>query len=49
VPPEGAQKIASRITGTRIHFVPELGHLAHEEAPARFAELIFDISENIRR
>ncbi len=49
VPPEGAQKIASRITDTRIHFVPELGHLAHEEAPARFAELIFDISENIRR
>ncbi|WP_363345496.1 alpha/beta fold hydrolase BchO [Methylocystis echinoides] len=46
VPPEGARKIAARLTNAHLHSVQGLGHLAHEEAPSRFAQLVFDIAES---
>jgi magnesium chelatase accessory protein len=49
VPPEGANKTAARVANAQLLFLPELGHLAHEEAPARFAELIFNIAQNACR
>lgn len=45
VPPRGARQLAARLPRARVHSVPELGHLAHEEAPDLFAGLIFDIAE----
>jgi magnesium chelatase accessory protein len=48
VPPEGAKKTATRVADAQILFLPELGHLAHEEAPERFADLIFNISQNAK-
>lgn len=45
VPPEGARKLAARLPAARVHSVPALGHLAHEEAPALFARLIFDLAD----
>lgn len=40
VRPEGARQIAGRCAAAVLHAWPALGHLAHEEAPARAAELI---------
>lgn len=42
VPPDGACKLAARLSCARLHALPRLGHLAHEEDPALFARLIFD-------
>lgn len=44
VPACGAQKLAARLPRARLHSVPGLGHLAHEEAPAFFAKLIAKIA-----
>ena len=43
VPPRGARKLAAGMTNARVHAVPRLGHLAHEEAPQQIARLIFDL------
>jgi magnesium chelatase accessory protein len=40
VPPQQAQQLAARVPGARVHLLPALGHLAHEEAPAVVAALI---------
>jgi magnesium chelatase accessory protein len=44
VPPRGARRLASQLPQAHVHAVPDLGHLAHEEAPSLFATLIFDIA-----
>lgn len=44
VPPDGARRLATRLPNARIHSIPALGHLAHEEEPARFAQLIVDLA-----
>ena len=41
VPPSQARQVAARIPGSEIVVLPGLGHLAHEEEPARVATLIF--------
>lgn len=46
VPPGGARRLAAQLPQSQVHSVPGLGHLAHEEAPALFARLIFDLAEN---
>jgi magnesium chelatase accessory protein len=43
VPPAGARKLAAQLPGAQLQCVPDLGHLAHEEAPALFARLIADL------
>lgn len=44
VPPSQALQVAARTGGTTVHRLPGLGHLAHEEAPQRVAELICSIA-----
>jgi magnesium chelatase accessory protein len=48
VPPETSRTVARRLTqlGTPVehHGLPGLGHLAHEEAPERHAEMILDFA-----
>lgn len=46
VPPGGARRLAAQLAQMHVHSVPDLGHLAHEEAPALFARLIFDLAED---
>ena len=40
VPPSEGQRLAGLIPGARLLTLPGLGHLAHEEQPARIAELV---------
>jgi magnesium chelatase accessory protein len=40
IPPEGAAKVAAMVPGATVASLPGLGHLAHEEDPARTADLI---------
>lgn len=40
VPPHQAVELASRVPGARLHLLPGLGHLAHEEAPGAVAGLV---------
>ncbi len=40
VPPAQARTLAARVPGTRLHELPGLGHLAHEEAPEAVAALV---------
>lgn len=47
VPPIAARKLAARLTKARVHAVPRLGHLAHEEAPQQIAQLLFDLIGNV--
>jgi len=51
VPPDTSRKVAQRLAaqGTRAvhHGLPGLGHLAHEEAPDRHAEMIVDFARDI--
>jgi len=47
VPPQGARRLAQRLADARVHAVPRLGHLAHEEAPQHIARLVFDLVENV--
>jgi magnesium chelatase accessory protein len=42
VPPGQAQRVKTRLPGTAVVELPGLGHLAHEEAPARVAALLRD-------
>jgi magnesium chelatase accessory protein len=40
VPPDSGRKVARRMPAARFEMLPDLGHLAHEEAPERAAALI---------
>jgi magnesium chelatase accessory protein len=40
IAPDGAAKVAAMVPGATVATLPGLGHLAHEEDPARTAELI---------
>ncbi len=40
IPPEAARRLAATLPGARLVLLPGLGHLAHEEDPARIAGLI---------
>jgi magnesium chelatase accessory protein len=40
VPPRVAAETAAKVASATVIRVPRLGHLAHEEAPETFAELI---------
>lgn len=40
VSPGDADTIAARVDGTRVSVLPGLGHLAHEEAPQKVADLL---------
>jgi magnesium chelatase accessory protein len=40
VPPQQAERLGAQLERATLVRVPRLGHLAHEEAPSRFAELI---------
>jgi magnesium chelatase accessory protein len=42
VPPSQAPEMARRMPSARVIRIPRLGHLAHEEAPARVADAIFE-------
>ncbi|WP_424360949.1 alpha/beta fold hydrolase BchO [Methylocystis parvus] len=44
VPSDGARRLATRLHDARVHSIPRLGHLAHEEDPALFAQLIFGLA-----
>lgn len=46
VPPQEAIEIARRIDLVTVHQIPALGHLMHEEDPARFAEAIRDLAKS---
>lgn len=48
VPPSQAALVAARTDGTTLHRLSGLGHLAHEEAPQRVAELILSIASAAR-
>ena len=41
IPVSAARTVEALVPGARVILVPALGHLAHEEAPAAFADLIF--------
>ena len=43
VPPTQALRIKDRLPGARLISVPGLGHLAHEESPAQFAQILAEI------
>lgn len=45
VRPQSAHKIAKRVPASRVYELGDLGHLAHEEAPAPHARLIIDLFE----
>lgn len=40
VPPQQAAQLAACVPGARVHRLPGLGHLAHEESPAAVAALV---------
>lgn len=44
IPPEQAERVRARLPSARIVPLPHLGHLAHEEAPDRAADLILSVA-----
>jgi magnesium chelatase accessory protein len=44
IPPATSRTVAARLPAAATHFLPGLGHLAHEEAPADHAALILDFA-----
>jgi magnesium chelatase accessory protein len=44
IPPATSSTVAARLPDATTHFVPRLGHLAHEEAPDVHAGLILDFA-----
>jgi len=48
VPPSQAHTLASKVAGARVHTLPGLGHLAHEEAPAQVVALIDALWAQVR-
>jgi magnesium chelatase accessory protein len=49
VPPSQALQVAARTSGTTVHRLTGLGHLAHEEAPQRVAEMICSIAADVSK
>ena len=47
VPPAQSNKVARRVRGARVHTMPGLGHLAHEEDPAGTAALIGSFASEV--
>ncbi len=47
IPPADAARVAARVPGARVVTWPRLGHLAHEEAPARAVALILDFAREL--
>lgn len=45
IPPADAQRVQALLPATQLHRLPGLGHLAHEEAPARVAALLLALAE----
>jgi magnesium chelatase accessory protein len=43
VPPSQAERVGKIVPGSKIFTVPGLGHLAHEENPGRFVQLLDDV------
>jgi len=43
VPPAQAERVRALVPGARVRHLAGLGHLAHEEAPARLAALLLDV------
>ncbi len=46
VPPAQSFELNRRLPNSKLHRVPGLGHLGHEEDPTRFAELLMQIASN---
>jgi magnesium chelatase accessory protein len=44
IPPSDAVRVQTLVPAAKVLLLPGLGHLAHEEAPAKIAELIEDIA-----
>lgn len=44
IPPADAARVQALLPGTALHRLPALGHLAHEEAPARVAALLLALA-----
>jgi magnesium chelatase accessory protein len=44
IPASTSRTVADRLPDGRLHILPDLGHLAHEEAPAAHAGLIVDFA-----
>jgi magnesium chelatase accessory protein len=44
IPPATSRTVAARLPAATTHFLPDLGHLAHEEAPEIHAGLILDFA-----
>lgn len=44
IPPETSRTVATRLPAATTHLLPNLGHLAHEEAPDVHAALILDFA-----
>lgn len=44
IPPATSRSVAARLPAGTTHFLPDLGHLAHEEAPGLYAGLILDFA-----
>ena len=42
MPPPNGQRFARDIAGSRLVVFPELGHVPHEEDPARTVEVVKD-------
>jgi len=47
VPPDQAVRIQQRLAASTVHCLPRLGHLAHEEAPAKIAELVLAAAQAV--
>lgn len=43
IPPADAERVRRLLPGATVHRLPGLGHLAHEEAPGRVAELLLKL------
>ena len=47
IPPRDADRVGALVPGSRVVHWAGLGHLAHEEAPERTAELVLDFSRSV--
>jgi magnesium chelatase accessory protein len=45
IPASTSRTVAGRLPDGRLHILPELGHLAHEEAPAVHADIIRNFAQ----